>query len=105
MKDELMIGLFKSHKGSHIFKNHGFPYYDAMYSLLGKTPIAGAHRIGTSTQNKRTGPAQLTPAERALDDSSEDSGTDNPKTKISRDTEEGESFLLDYSTYGAKFLG
>ena len=92
-----MFDCVKSHKGSHIFKNHGFPYYDAMYNLLGRTPIAGAHRIGTSTQKKTTERPSLTPAERALDDSSDDSGPDEPKTPDRREKGEGERSCLIHS--------
>lgn len=89
-----MFEGLKSHKGSHIFKNHGFPYFDEMYNLLGKTPIAGAHRVGTSTQKKKRGPESLTPAEQALDDSGSDSGPDEPPPTPGR-LEKGEGKLSD----------
>lgn len=87
-----MLWFLKSHKGSHIFKNHGFPYYDAMYTLLGKTPIAGANQVGTSTQKARSKQPSLTPEERALDASSDDSGPDEPPRTPGRlDRAEGKS--------------
>lgn len=85
--------MVKSHKGSQIFKQHGFPYYTMMYELLGKTPIAGGHRIGTSTTNKRVRDPSLTPSERRLDDSISDQAPDEHRSQVIRLQSDGKSLV------------
>ncbi|EGG07822.1 uncharacterized protein MELLADRAFT_55795 [Melampsora larici-populina 98AG31] len=69
--EEFWAGWVAGHKGSHIFKDHGFDFYKAMDLLLGSTPLSGANRTGTSTQNRKQ-KYSLTASEEVLDNSNDD---------------------------------
>lgn len=85
-----------SRKGSQIFKNHRFPYYDTMYSFLQKTLIAGAHCTGMNTSHKQAWQTSLTPLEKALDHSISKAGGEERPSQVLQYQSKGKLIFHQY---------